>query len=349
MKILGNKENIQMSLPIAFIICTEPGRLEGQSLLLAESIRKFCGKLKDTPIYSFHPRAGDPIAINTQKSFEELGVIHQQIPINQEFHDYYLANKPLVCAYAEKNIEAEILVFLDSDKCFFSEPEEFLLPEGCNVRMRPEYGQGIGSVGANDPNEWYWQKLYEICGVKQEKFVNTPIGNKKIRAYWNSGLVAVRRSAGIFTAWKENFEKVMHLNINPPQGIYFVEQSLLSVTLCALEEEVSHFSYAYSYPLPLHNRLIKEVRLKNWNEFVSVHYFNLFYYDDWNSQIKKLSNLNKNSEKYTWLCEAVIRHKMPRTSVMHRHMLTVRKVEQKLRAFNLNINLSSWMERVANL
>ena len=122
-----------MSLPIAFIICTEPGRLEGQSLMLAESIRKFCGELKNTPIYSFHPRVGEPISKQTQQAFEALQVIHQQVPINREFHEYYLANKPLVCAYAEQNIDAKILVFLDSDKCFFCEPKEFLLPVNCNV------------------------------------------------------------------------------------------------------------------------------------------------------------------------------------------------------------------------
>ncbi len=338
-----------MKVPIAFIICTEPGRLEAQSLMLAESIRKFCGNLKDTPIYSFHPRVGEPIALQTRKAFEDLNVIHQQLPINEEFHDYYLANKPLVCAYAEQNIDAEILVFLDSDKCFFSEPKEFLLPADCNVRMRPEYGRGVGSVGGQDPNEWYWQKLYEVLGVKREVFVNTPIGNKKIRAYWNSGLVAVRRSAGIFTAWKDNFTKVMHLNINPPQGIYFVEQSVLSVTLCALQENVSHFSDSYSYPLPLHNRLSKSSKLKHWQELVSIHYFNLFYYRDWNAQIKRLNNFNLNSEKYLWLCEGVTRHAMPRTSVVHRYMLTIRKIEQKLRARNVNINLSSWIEKLANV
>jgi hypothetical protein len=349
LKRLVNKENIQMSVPIAFVICTEPGRLEGQSLLLTESIRKFCGKLKDTPIYSFHPRAGEPIASKTQKSFEELGVIHQQIPINQEFHDYYLANKPLVCAYAEQNIDAEILVFLDSDKCFFSEPEEFLLPEACNVRMRPEYGQGIGSTGSQDPQEWYWKKLYEVLGVKREVFVETPIGNKKIRGYWNSGLVAVRRKAGIFTAWKENFEKVMRLNINPPQGIYFVEQSVLSVTLCALEENVSHFPSNYSYALPLHNRLSKAVQVKHWDEIVSIHYFNLFFYQDWNVQIEKMKNLNVNPDKYQWLFEGIVRHNMPKTPVIHRHMLTVRKIEKKLSKWNLNINLSGWIEQVAKV
>jgi len=338
-----------MPIPIAFIICTEPGRLEGQSLMLAESIRNFCGELKNTPIYSFHPRVGEPISKQTQQAFEALQVIHQQVPINREFHEYYLANKPLVCAYAEQNIDAEILVFLDSDKCLFSEPNEFLLPVNCNVRIRPEYGQGIGSTGLRDPQEWYWQKLYEVLGVKREVFVETPIGNKKIRAYWNSGLVAVRKSAGIFTAWKENFEKVMRMNITPPQGIYFVEQSVLSVTLCSLEENISHFSSAYSYPLPLHNRLSKESRLKAWDDIVSIHYFNLFFYNDWNTQIQSLKSFNRSSDKYQWLCEAVVRHKMPRTSVMHRHMLTVRKIEQKLNVFKLNIQVSNWIEKIANL
>ncbi|BCL39273.1 hypothetical protein [Nostoc sp. MS1] len=337
-----------MTIPLAFVICTEPGRLEGQSLMLSESIRKFCGNLKDTPIYSFHPRVGEPISKQTQEAFTALNVIHQQIPINTEFHEYYLANKPLVCAYAEQNIDAEILVFLDSDKCFFAEPTEFILPAGCNVRMRPEYGQGIGSTGSQDSQEWYWQKLYEVLGVKRELFVNTPIGNKKIRAYWNSGLIAVRRSAGIFTAWKQNFEKVMHLDITPPQGIYFVEQSVLSVTLCSLAENISHFSPAYSYPLPLHNRLSPSARLKAWNDIVSIHYFNLFFYKDWNAQIKRLKNFNLKSDKYQWLCEGVVRYKMPRTSVMHRYMLTVRKIEQKLRVFNLNIQVSNWMEKIGN-
>jgi hypothetical protein len=338
-----------MSIPIAFIICTEPGRLEAQSLMLAESIRKFCGELKDTPIYSFHPRVGEPIAKQTQKAFEALQVNHQQVPINQEFHEYYLANKPLTCAYAEQNIDAEILVFLDSDKCFFSEPKEFLLSANCNARLRPEYGQGIGSTGLRDSQEWYWKKLYEVLGVKREVFVETPIGKKRIRAYWNSGLVVVRRSAGIFTAWKENFEKVMRLDITPPQGIYFVEQSVLSVTLCALEENVEHLPPNYSYPLPLHNRLSPELQIKHWNDITSVHYFNLFFYNDWNAQIKKLKKLNINSEKYRWMCQEVVRLQMPRVSVLHRYMLVVRRMEQKLRNFNLDINLSSWIEKMAKL
>lgn len=333
-----------MSISIAFIICTEPGRLEGQSLLLAESIRKFCGKLKDTPIYSFHPRIGEPISIKTRKEFEVLEVIHQQLPINTKFSDYYLANKPLVCAYAEQIIDAEILVFLDSDKCFFATPEEFLLPLDCNVRVRPEYGKGIGSTGSHDFQDEYWKKLYNILDVKHEIFVNTPIGNSKIRGYWNSGLIAVRRNAGIFQAWKDNFEKVMYLKIAPPQGNYFVEQSVLSATLASMEENISHFSHFYSYPLPLHNRLSKEFKINSIEQIVSIHYFNMFFYTDWQKQLGRINIFDEFSEKFQWLSEGISRHNMGDKSAFHRHMLNIRKVESKLHKFNLNIKLSHWLE-----
>lgn len=332
-------------MSLAFIICTEPGRLEGQSLLLVESIRNFAGTFKDTPIYSFHPRKGEPISIKTQKAFENLNVTHQQIPINTRFHDYYLANKPLVCAYAEKNINADILVFIDSDKCFFGEPNEFILPDDCSVRMRVEYGKGAGSEGSLDPQDVYWQKIYEIAGVKREIYVNTPIGNKKIRGYWNSGLVAVRRKANIFQAWQYNFEKAMNLQIIPSQGIYFLEQSILSATISAAEENISNFSLNYSYPLPLHNQLSKTAKINCFNQLISIHYFNAFYYYDWLQQLQKLKGINTNSDKYQWLCAAINTYEMPFQPVFHRRMLQIIKIEQKLKQFHLDIPLTNWFER----
>ena len=312
-------------MSIAFLICTEPGRLEGQSILLAKSIRKFAGSMKDTPIYSFHPRAGNPIASQTQREFDQLGVIHQQIPLNVEFADYYLANKPFVCAHAEQVIDADILVFLDSDKCIFQAPEAFFLPDGYNVGLRPEYGRGIGSCGKNDRNETYWKTLYDLFGVEQEVFVTTPIGNKKIRGYWNSGMVVVRRSAGIFTAWKENFVKVMHLGIQPIQGNYMVEQSLLSITVCALNETVYTLPKNYSYPLPLHNRLSKEYKINSVDDLVSIHYFNMFFFDNWKSQLNQLRNISLISEKYQWLHEQISSQKLPKKSWQYTfHILKIR-------------------------
>ena len=329
-----------MTIPIAFIICTEPGRLEKQSQILAESIRQFGGNLKDTPIYSFHPRQGEPVADETLKQFAVLGVDHQQVALNLKYHDYYLANKPYVCAYAEQTIDAEILVFLDSDKCFFAEPTEFLLPDDYNIGLRVEYGRGIGSTGTEDIQDEYWRQLYQILDVKQEQFVCTPIGNKKIRAYWNSGMVAVRKNAGIFTAWQENFEKVMQQGIVPKQGNYMLEQSSLSATVCALEENVFTFSSAYSYPLPLHNRLSAEFQLKSFEQIVSIHYFGMFYYQNWQKELDKIKNMDKKSAKYEWLRQTILNYDLDYKSINTKYYYSLKKIEKRLRQFNIKINIS---------
>lgn len=335
-----------MSISIAFLICTEPGRLEKQSLLLVESIRKFCNKLQDQPIYSFHPRQGKPISDETIKQFESLGVVHQQIILNTDYLAYPYANKPLVCAYAEQNINADILVFLDSDKCFFNEPKEFLLPSNYDIGLRPEYGKSIGSMGKGDIYEDYWLKLYQLFNIKREIFVDTSIGQKRIRGYWNSGVVAARRSAGIFTNWKINFEKLMRLNITPPQAAYFLDQIVLSITVCSMTENIFTFSPSYSYPLPLHNRLSKNMKLNSFEEIVSIHYFNTFYYNNWKKTLNRLKNFDRKSEKYKWLCESITRYNMPHHKMAHYYMLKIRKIERKLNLFNINLNLSGLMERL---
>ena len=329
-----------MSIPLAFIICTEPGRLEKQSQILAKSIRTFGGKLKDTPIYSFHPRKGTPVADETLAGFAALGVNHQQVVLNAKYHDYYLANKPYVCAYAEETIDAEILVFLDSDKCFFAEPKEFLLPNDYNIGLRVEYGRGIGSTGSQDIQDEYWQKLYQTVGVEEERFVSTPIGNKRIRAYWNSGMVAVRRSVGIFQAWKHNFEQVMAAEIVPKQGNYMIEQSSLSATVCALKEAVFTFSPAYSYPLPLHNRLSPEFQLASFDELVSIHYFGMFYYRNWQKDLDKLKGIEKKSAKYDWLRQTILDYDLEYKPIKTKYYYLLKKIEKRLRQFNIKINLS---------
>ena len=238
-------------------------------------------------------------------------------------------------------------MFLDSDKCFFAEPTEFLLPDNYNVGLRVEYGRGIGSTGTQDIQDDYWQELYRTIGVKQERYVTTPIGNKKIRAYWNSGMVAVRRSAGIFQAWLDNFERVMDAGIMPKQGNYMLEQSSLSATVCALNEEVFTFSPSYSYPLPLHNRLSPEFQLDSFDRIVSIHYFGLFYYRNWQNELNRIK-IDKKSDKYEWLRQTIWSYDLDYKSLKTKYYYSVKRIEKRLRQFNLKINVSDLIKPEKN-
>ncbi len=306
------------SMRLAFIMCTESGQLERESLLMVESFRRFGGGLKDTPIYSFQVRDKNDVSTPTLKALESFGVKHQKVVLNHKYPDYPLANKPLLCAYAEQNIDAEILVFLDSDLVFFSEPKEFLLTAEYDVGIRPEHEKMIGSKGEDDPNDEYWQHLYQLAGVgDKEMFVTTTVDRQKIRAFWNSGVVAVRRSAGIFTAWQETFEKLLAAGSMIDSKNFYYEQSALSATICAKTNKIWQFSPSYNYPIHSHNPIIESQRMRSFKDIVCLH-DHLFrsrkeWYRErtWVKTLKRLKNFDKNSSEYRWLYKYLKEHNSP--------------------------------------
>jgi hypothetical protein len=304
-----------MSLPIAFIICTEGGVLEQESLLMVESFRKYAGSFNDAPLYSFQVRDKSGVSSETVNALKDLKVEHNKIVLNTKYPDYPLANKPLLCAYAEQTIEADILVFLDSDLVFFNEPQEFLLPPEYDVGIRPEHHKMIGSEGTSDPNEEYWMYLYEIAGVKNlDRYVTTTVDQCKIRAFWNSGVVAVRRSAGIFTAWKQTIEKLLEEGTSINLKNFYYEQSALSATICAKTSNIWQFSPGYNYPIHSHNKMPDSERLNSFEQITCIH-DHLFrprkekYRErTWVKTLKCLKEFDKSTDKYQYLYDYLANH-----------------------------------------
>jgi hypothetical protein len=294
---------------------TEAGQLEQEALLMVESLRRYGGSLKDTPLYSYQVRAGREIAESTVKGLESFGVQHQALILNSRYPNYPLANKPLLCAHVEQEIDAEMIVFLDSDLVFFSEPKEFLLPADYDLGIRPEHNKMIGSSGAADPNNAFWDELHAIAQVKNDLYVMTTVDRQEIRAFFNSGVVAVRRSAGIFTAWKENFEKLVSTkdvsSINK-ENFYF-EQSMFSATVCAVTDKIWYFSPGYNYPIHFHNRIIDTERRESFDQIVCIH-DHLFREREWYREriwvktLRGMKRFDRRSPKYQWLYQYLERN-----------------------------------------
>ena len=319
-----------MSESIAFILCTEGGgQLENESLLMAESFRKFTGSFKDAPIYSFQVREKSNVSPETVSKLAALGVKHQKVVLNTKYPDYPLANKPLLCSYAEQTIDADILVFLDSDLVFFSEPKEFFLPPEYDIGIRPEHHKMIGSEGASDPNEEYWNRLYRIAGVENpDRFVTTTVDQKKIRAFWNSGVVAVRRNIGIFTAWKQTIEQLLEEGTSITKENWYYEQSALSATICAVTNNVFHFSPGYNYPVHSHNAMPEIERLSSFEEMVCIH-DHLFrprkeQYRErtWMKTLKWMKEFDRSTPKYKWLYDYLQAHN-PKPNLAQQTLETV--------------------------
>ncbi|MFY0655004.1 MAG: hypothetical protein JXQ96_23435 [Cyclobacteriaceae bacterium] len=287
---------------VSIIMCTERGVLENMSKILIESIRKFGGSLKDVPIYSFQPRKGHKVCKETKQFFELHDVEFIDIELNNKYSYYPLANKPMVCSWAEQHIDSETLVFLDSDVVIFDEPSLFSKVEDGKIRMSPVDIKGIGIGKDQNENSEYWQSLYETVGAQIKQFIETRVDGEEILAYWNTGHIIINKASGIFQKWKSNFDQVMRDKKLTSNGLFFIEQSTFSATVSASNLEIDPLHASYNYPIHLHPDLEQNGKGLNLETSVSWHYHDLFSSHE---KPEYLESFLTREERGIWLSDMV--------------------------------------------
>lgn len=263
---------------LAFLACVEAGNLENQAGLLVRSIRKYAGDLREAPVHLFRPRPGQPLREETIALCAALAVELHEEPLNLEYGYYPISNKIFCGAWAEANLSEEFLVFTDSDTVFLNPPAELLLEGRFLAAVRPVNRKNRGSAGPGDPRDPYWEELYRLCGVRQRPYVETAVDRAPVRGYWNAGLVAVRRSAGLFGQWLEDFRTLMRASHFPPprKVLNNMDQLSLAATLARVSDALAPLDFRYNYPLPLRAELPGGPREARLEELVHAHYYRWF-------------------------------------------------------------------------
>ena len=290
-------------MTLAFLACVEAGPLEQKLALLVRSLRRWGGRFAGAPFYAFRPRAGAELSTDTLELFRACDVIYIDAAVNKRFAQFGLANKIYACAYAERVAPQNVLVFLDSDTVITSEPSALELPAGVDAAVRPvdfgspgaegNYAEGSDywrthfrrpcSTGPGDPFDDYWMRLYALFNLGDpEWYVQSTLDRLRIRAWFNSGLVAVRRAAGVFARWRDDFEAIVDANLLPPDGrIHYAEQLSLATSLTRVRERVTILDDAYNYPLSGRPRMASPLREMQLHELVHVHYNSYFQIPGW--------------------------------------------------------------------
>ncbi len=286
-------------MSLRFVVCVEAGRLEGETLLLCESIREFGGALAEAPIAAYRPRAGDPLAPATHERLAALGVELNEEPLN-EAHAYYpIANKLYAAADAERTASEDALVLLDSDAVVLGEPDALLLAEGVDAAVSPVGKAGDGSIGPGHPNEAYWERLYELAGAEGRPFAKTWLKGEPIRAYWNAGLVATRREAGLMGAWLELFTKLTETGHVPERGVDQLDQLALAAILARNPGRVATLPAAYNYRITRRPELDGPARKLDLSELVHVHYMKAFHVRGFLGAVRP--PVRNDTRQYAWL------------------------------------------------
>jgi hypothetical protein len=246
-----------MARGVTFVVCVEPGphRLEYKAATLFLTMRRNMGALSNEPIRAYAPRPGRSVAPWLRQMMAELEVEYFDEPLNAAHADYPLANKPLALAHAEETAGTEYVVFLDTDILFWREPSRFLLPPQIDVALVPDTTKTTASAGEDDPFELYWQRLYDLVGASARPFVTTTVSRERVRGTWNSGVVPLRRDAGIAGEWRDAMLALLADDFAPPEAAYLRENNLLSAIAAAHFDRCEELPVAYNYPVQAWDRV----------------------------------------------------------------------------------------------
>jgi hypothetical protein len=285
---------------LAFLICVEHGRLENESVLLAESIRRWGGGAAGSAVYAFSPRPDYQPDPETLERLEALGVKHVTESLIPDLPGGLPTfNKVFVSAWAERELEHETLVFTDTDTVLTGEPRELLAGDWV-AAARPVDRRIAGSRGKGK-NEPYWRRMYEALGVTEEPYVETAVGQMRIRAYWNSGLLAARRSAGLFGEWERALKTLYDRDLVYHRMPQFMDQLSWAGVTANLGDRMLILPAAYNYPLRQRGGLDDEARELDLAEIVHLHYRLFFHLPEPLAAVSP--PFQEDTEQYAWLAE----------------------------------------------
>ncbi len=150
-----------------------------------------------------------------------------------------------------------------------------------------------------------WQALLKRHGIDRPVYTRTLIGDERIFGWWNSGLVAVRRKAGIFGRWQEIFDANWNEEIWPKVGEYrfFTEQMSFGLALMATRARLRSLPIEYNYNVTIHDRLPRRMQLRALEEIATIHYHKLLEKASWQDPFARLRSLRPKGERLEWLRE----------------------------------------------
>ncbi len=289
-----------MSLRI--VCCVEAGRLEAETVLMCESLRRFGGRLARAPVSAYRPRAGEALGEPTLAALKDLGVELVEDEINTAHAFHPIANKLYAAADAERRHAEEVVAVLDSDSVFVAEPSLLELAPDVDAAAAPVGKVSEGTTGPGHENEAYWQGLYELAGAGEPPWIETALRGRRIRGYWNSGLVAARRETGLFGEWLELFRRLLDEGALPPsERIDSLDQISLALIFARRPERVETLPWTYNYRITRRGRYRNPAATAQLSDLVHIHYMRSFYVEGFLDRVEP--PLEDSGEELGWLGE----------------------------------------------
>jgi hypothetical protein len=143
--------------------------------------------------------------------------------------------------------------------------------------------------------------MYELAGVTEEPFVTALMDGRRVRAFWNGGLIVFRRRRGLAAEWLAFLELMLDGGHVPEEGRLNLDELTLSAILARDPGAVRELDHRYNHNLALRARLPEPQRSYRLADLVSVHYHIWFNRLGFLEDLRP--RLDPSEERYRWLDE----------------------------------------------
>jgi hypothetical protein len=221
---------------IAVVACIEAGELESKTVRMVDSLRRFGGRFADLDVLVTTPRLGPGLARETQQRLADLNVRHTKLRPTTNYVWHHYMNKPQAIVAAERELDAEQILWVDSDIIFLREPNCLELTDEIDfVASAPDTG-AIGTTGDGDLHEPFWARCSDLLGLSVEELPWLTTGDgHRIRFLWNSGVFVYRRSTELGAAYAADLEKALRMRVaRRHDEVHFIDQVILGLTVLRL-------------------------------------------------------------------------------------------------------------------
>jgi hypothetical protein len=301
---------------MAFVTYVGAPYQEAAAAMLVDSIRTWGGEYRNCPIYVV---LTDPKTHGIRLKDKNV----ELIPLKLEglVLDYPFAAKAYAAAKVEELIAGKVrsLAWFDPETLLFRPPREMDLEDGISAAVAPVQFVNTGQA-ENETVNAYWAAIYKRCNLDLKKLfvVETGVDCKKIRAWLNCGIFAVRPDRGLCREWAKVLDEFLHNQEYQRTAIAdaihktFLHQAVISTLIVSRldRREIRMFSFGYNYPLYCHGLDFKVAagtytvpahkKAKKLNDLTSVFHESFWYkHPDWMSFIPAVEEPLKK-----WLVDA---------------------------------------------
>lgn len=282
--------------------CVERGRLERQTLLMLETLRRSGGPLGQSRVLAIVPRRGRRLAAETLARFRSLGVeLHDASHVNRlPWYTWYA--KVAATRFAEELATTPVLIWLDSDTLILGPLVELGLPHGHDFTARREVCNPA-VYDDSSPFLDHWRFSSEAVGLDWSDipWMAADYPERPQRLMFNAGVYAFRRGLGFPEMYADCTDLLIRAGVGLENGVYwFNEQHALMFAALRLGLRWRELSRAENHMI-FDDQIDGEYATPSCVEARLVHYSRSMNPPRWPQFLARLRR--ERSDDLDWLAE----------------------------------------------